>query len=41
MPKATTTPEGRLLHIPAEAGYGVSEVFVAKDSLLGTAAHRG
>jgi 8-oxo-dGTP pyrophosphatase MutT (NUDIX family) len=41
MPKATNTPEGRLLHIPAEAGYGVSEVFVAKDSLLGTAAHRG
>lgn len=41
MPKATTTPEGRLLHIPAEAGYGVSEVFVAKGSLLGTAAHRG
>jgi 8-oxo-dGTP pyrophosphatase MutT (NUDIX family) len=41
IPKATTTPEGRLLHIPAEAGYGVSEVFVAKDSLLGTAAHRG
>ena len=40
-PKATTTPEGRKLQIPAEADYGVTEVFVEEGSKLGTAAHKG
>jgi 8-oxo-dGTP pyrophosphatase MutT (NUDIX family) len=40
-PKATKTPEGRKLLIPAEADYGVTEVFVEEGSTFGTAAHRG
>jgi len=41
MPKAMKTPEGRKLQIPAEAGYGVTEVFVEEGSKFGTAAHKG
>jgi 8-oxo-dGTP pyrophosphatase MutT (NUDIX family) len=41
MPKARRTPEGRWLQIPAEADYGVTEVFVEDGSSFGTAAHRG
>jgi 8-oxo-dGTP pyrophosphatase MutT (NUDIX family) len=41
IPKATSTAEGRLLQIPAEADYGVTEVFVEEGSRFGTAAHRG
>lgn len=41
MPKATKTPEGRKLIIPAEADYGVTEVFVEEGSTFGTAAHKG
>jgi hypothetical protein len=35
------TPQGRLLRIPAEADYGVTEVFVEEGSRLGMPAHRG
>jgi 8-oxo-dGTP pyrophosphatase MutT (NUDIX family) len=41
VPKATHTPEGRKLQIPAEADYGVTEVFVEEGSRFGTSAHRG
>lgn len=41
MPKAMKTPEGRKLQIPAEADYGVTEVFVEEGSKFGTAAHKG
>ena len=41
MPKAVKTPEGRKLQIPAEADYGVTEVFVEEGSKFGSAAHRG
>ena len=41
VPKATKTPEGRKLEIPAEADYGVTEVFVEEGSRFGTAAYRG
>jgi 8-oxo-dGTP pyrophosphatase MutT (NUDIX family) len=41
MPKAVRTPQGRLLRIPAEADYGVTEVFVEEGSRLGMPAHRG
>ena len=41
IPKAMKTPEGRKLQIPAEADYGVTEVFVEEGSKFGTAAHRG
>ncbi len=41
VPKATKTPEGRRLQIPAEADYGVTEVFVEEGSRFGTAAYRG
>jgi 8-oxo-dGTP pyrophosphatase MutT (NUDIX family) len=41
MPKAMKTPEGRKLQIPAEADYGVTEVFVEEGSKFGSAAHRG
>jgi 8-oxo-dGTP pyrophosphatase MutT (NUDIX family) len=41
MPKVKRTPEGRWLQIPAEAGYGVTEVFVGEGSRLGMPAHRG
>lgn len=41
VPKATSTPEGRRLQIPAEADYGVTEVFVEEGSRFGTAAYRG
>ena len=40
-PKAMKTPEGRKLQIPAEADYGVTEVFVEEGSKFGSAAHRG
>lgn len=40
-PKAMKTPEGRKLQIPAEADYGVTEVFVEEGSKFGTAAHKG
>jgi 8-oxo-dGTP pyrophosphatase MutT (NUDIX family) len=41
MPKAMKTPEGRKLQIPAEADYGVTEVFVEEGSRFGSAAHKG
>jgi 8-oxo-dGTP pyrophosphatase MutT (NUDIX family) len=40
-PKAMKTPEGRKLQIPADADYGVTEVFVEEGSKFGTAAHKG
>jgi 8-oxo-dGTP pyrophosphatase MutT (NUDIX family) len=40
MPKVKRTPEGRWLQIPAEAGYGVTEVFVGDDSTFGMPAIR-
>lgn len=41
MPKILRSDNGRRLQIPAEADYGVTEVFVEEGSKLGTAAHRG
>jgi 8-oxo-dGTP pyrophosphatase MutT (NUDIX family) len=41
MPKVKRTPEGRWLQIPAEAGYGVTEVFIEEGSRFGTSASRG
>jgi 8-oxo-dGTP pyrophosphatase MutT (NUDIX family) len=41
MPKVLSSVGGRLLAIPAEADYGVTEVFVEDGSKFGTAAHRG
>jgi 8-oxo-dGTP pyrophosphatase MutT (NUDIX family) len=41
MPRIETTPEGRWLQIPAEAGYGVTEVFIEEGSAFGRAALRG
>jgi 8-oxo-dGTP pyrophosphatase MutT (NUDIX family) len=35
VPKVKRTPEGRWLQIPAEAGYGVTEVFVEAGSTFG------
>ena len=40
MPKVKRTPEGRWLQIPAEAGYGVTEVFVGDGSTFGMPAIR-
>ena len=40
MPKVKRTPEGRWLQIPAEAGYGVTEVFVEDGSTFGKPALR-
>ncbi|MBX9589336.1 MAG: NUDIX hydrolase [Hyphomonadaceae bacterium] len=40
-PKILLSDSGRRLQIPAEADYGVTEVFVEEGSRLGTAAHRG
>jgi 8-oxo-dGTP pyrophosphatase MutT (NUDIX family) len=39
-PKVKRTPEGRWLQIPAEAGYGVTEVFVGDGSTFGMPAIR-
>jgi 8-oxo-dGTP pyrophosphatase MutT (NUDIX family) len=39
-PKVKRTPEGRWLQIPAEADYGVTEVFVEEGSSFGTSASR-
>jgi 8-oxo-dGTP pyrophosphatase MutT (NUDIX family) len=41
MPRVKHTPEGRWLQIPAEAGYGVTEVFVEEGSPFGRPALRG
>lgn len=41
IPKATRTPEGRRMQIPAEADYGVTEIFIEEGSTFGTAAFRG
>jgi 8-oxo-dGTP pyrophosphatase MutT (NUDIX family) len=38
MPRVKKTPEGRWLEIPAEADYGVTEVFVEEGSTFGRAA---
>ncbi|HEX5998039.1 MAG TPA: hypothetical protein VFZ16_01375 [Hyphomicrobiaceae bacterium] len=38
MPRVKKTAEGRWLQIPAEAGYGVSEVFVEEGSTFGKSA---
>jgi 8-oxo-dGTP pyrophosphatase MutT (NUDIX family) len=40
VPRVRHTPEGRWLQIPAEADYGVTEVFVEKDSRFGIPALR-
>jgi 8-oxo-dGTP pyrophosphatase MutT (NUDIX family) len=40
-PKILRSDSGRRLQIPAEADYGVTEVFVEEGSKFGTAAHRG
>jgi hypothetical protein len=40
MPKIKRTAEGRWLQIPAEAGYGVTEVFVEDGSTFGREASR-
>jgi 8-oxo-dGTP pyrophosphatase MutT (NUDIX family) len=40
MPRVKLTPEGRWLQIPAEADYGVTEVFVEEGSHFGTSAVR-
>lgn len=40
VPKVKKTPEGRWLQIPAEAGYGVTEVFVEEGSTFGRSASR-
>jgi 8-oxo-dGTP pyrophosphatase MutT (NUDIX family) len=40
-PKVKSTPEGRWLQIPAEADYGVTEVFVEAGSTFGRAALPG
>ena len=39
-PRVKRTPEGRWLQIPAEAGYGVTEVFVEDGSTFGRSALR-
>lgn len=41
VPKILRNDGGRTLQIPAEADYGVTEVFVKEGSRFGTAAHRG
>jgi 8-oxo-dGTP pyrophosphatase MutT (NUDIX family) len=41
IPKILRSDSGRRLQIPAEADYGVTEVFVEEGSKFGTAAHRG
>jgi 8-oxo-dGTP pyrophosphatase MutT (NUDIX family) len=41
MPRVKHTPEGRWLQIPAEADYGVTEVFVEEGSSSGRPALRG
>jgi len=38
MPKVKRSPEGRFLQIPAEADYGVTEVFIEEGSTFGRAA---
>jgi 8-oxo-dGTP pyrophosphatase MutT (NUDIX family) len=40
VPKVKRTPEGRWLQIPAEAGYGVTEVFIEEGSTFGRSATR-
>jgi 8-oxo-dGTP pyrophosphatase MutT (NUDIX family) len=40
VPQVKRTPEGRWLQIPAEAGYGVTEVFVEDGSTFGRSALR-
>jgi 8-oxo-dGTP pyrophosphatase MutT (NUDIX family) len=40
IPQVKRTPEGRWLQIPAEAGYGLTEVFVEEGSTFGRAALR-
>jgi 8-oxo-dGTP pyrophosphatase MutT (NUDIX family) len=40
-PKVKSTPEGRWLQIPAEADYGITEVFVEEGSTFGRAALPG
>jgi hypothetical protein len=35
VPRVKRTPEGRWLQIPAEAGYGLTEVFVGDGSTFG------
>jgi 8-oxo-dGTP pyrophosphatase MutT (NUDIX family) len=40
VPRIKKTPEGRWLQIPAEAGYGVTEVFVEEGSTFGRSAAR-
>jgi 8-oxo-dGTP pyrophosphatase MutT (NUDIX family) len=40
-PKILRSERGRRLQIPAEADYGVTEVFVEEGSKFGTAAHKG
>ena len=40
VPMVKKTPEGRWLQIPAEAGYGVTEVFVEEGSTFGRSASR-
>ena len=40
VPRVKRTPEGRWLQIPAEAGYGVTEVFVEEGSTFGRSASR-
>jgi 8-oxo-dGTP pyrophosphatase MutT (NUDIX family) len=41
VPRVKKTPEGRWLQIPAEADYGVTEVFVEDGSTFGRSASRG
>jgi 8-oxo-dGTP pyrophosphatase MutT (NUDIX family) len=41
VPRVKRTPQGRWLQIPAEAGYGVTEVFVEEGSRFGMPAQRG
>jgi hypothetical protein len=40
VPRVKRTPEGRWLQIPAEADYGVTEVFVEEGSTFGRSASR-
>jgi hypothetical protein len=40
VPRVKRTPEGRWLQIPAEADYGVTEVFVGDGSTFGVTAMR-
>jgi hypothetical protein len=40
MPRVKHTPEGRWLQIPAEADYGVTDVFIQEGSAFGRPALR-